>query len=513
MADERENIRPPEKSLTPGAKPDAKVVAPIPPQKDVAIGLGTVTPEMERYRAMIAKDPSSRVFAALAELYRKAGMLDEAVRLCLNGTKAHPKYMSGRVALARAYFDKGMIKEAKEEVLTVVSITPDNILANKILGDIQLSEGDTAQAEESIMKVLALSPDDAEAKEKLIEAQRGPKRSPDSQGVKEEILEGEILEGEILEEVADGETSEILEDVVPIEDGDKIIIDQGGQSPPRESAPIDESGRNMESESLDIPLDDDGSLDDLLVDEFSQDSPKGARTRETGADAGDGQSGEAGELLEGERGEGQSETAVGYAPDERADAQSDRQTQGVDIDIEGDQDLVDEFGILEGSGGDITVEGLDNGRKSAEPAPIVPREEKPATGGRGQTERGRSTLIAEAPGEEEDETSDTQGITITTETIADIYVKQGYFERALAVYEDLLGIYPARDSLKQKIAFVKNKIRTMAGEGQDQAMISPDERDKTAAVDVPEAADSRKLQKNVESLNRWLLSIRKLRRF
>ncbi len=100
---------------------------------------------MERYRAMIAKDPNSRVFAALAELYRKAGMLDEAVRLCWSGTKAHPKYMSGRVALARAYADKGMIKEAKEEVLTVVSITPDNILANKILGEIHLLEGDTVQ--------------------------------------------------------------------------------------------------------------------------------------------------------------------------------------------------------------------------------------------------------------------------------------------------------------------------------------------------------------------------------
>ena len=237
MPDERENIRPPEKSLTPGQKPDTKAAQPAMPQKEVPIGVGVITPEMERYRAMIAKDPGSRVFAALAELYRKAGMLDEAVRLCLNGTKAHPKYMSGRVALARAYFDKGMIKEAKEEVLTVVSITPDNILANKILGEIQLLEGDTDRAVESFSKVLTLAPDDTEARQRLDEAQKRPGKKEPPVHEPEDILEADVLE-----EVTEVEPSGAIEDVAPIGNEQEDIV-AGVEPTSREELPVDRPER------------------------------------------------------------------------------------------------------------------------------------------------------------------------------------------------------------------------------------------------------------------------------
>ena len=39
----------------------------------------TKTPEMIKYEEMLEKNPASRVFAPLADLYRKAGMIDEAI--------------------------------------------------------------------------------------------------------------------------------------------------------------------------------------------------------------------------------------------------------------------------------------------------------------------------------------------------------------------------------------------------------------------------------------------------
>jgi tetratricopeptide (TPR) repeat protein len=506
MVDERENIRPPEKSLTPGVKPDAKVVAPVAPQKDVPIGFGIVTPEIERYRAMIAKDPSSRVFAALAELYRKAGMLDEAVRLCLNGTKAHPKYMSGRVSLARAYFDKGMIKEAKEEVLTVVSITPDNILANKILGDILLLEGDSAGAGESFMKVLALAPDDAEAKQKLLEAQKGPKKSGSPQGRGEDILDAEIVE-----EIGEADTSEIIEDAVPVEEGDAMITEEAPTPARRGVGPITGTEKIDETADLDIPLEDDGSLDDLFTDELAEDTRDGEDIRESSTEVGGEGPGSEDRLWEVEKDNDRSEPSVGYAPDTESESGSDRQTDDSDIDIEGDQDLTDEFGIMEEDEGDITVEGLENGRGPIRPASGALPKERPTIGS-GKHEAGQPGRAMEQTPEGKGDTLDAQGITITTETIADIYVKQGYFDKALAVYEELLGAYPTRDSLKQKIAFVKNKMREMTGDDQHQAMTSIDRDEKTAAMGLPDVADDERLHKNVESLNHWLFSIRKLRR-
>ena len=46
--------------------------------------MNPVNPEfVERFQIMYQKDPNSRVFAPLAECYRKMGLLDEALRLCL----------------------------------------------------------------------------------------------------------------------------------------------------------------------------------------------------------------------------------------------------------------------------------------------------------------------------------------------------------------------------------------------------------------------------------------------
>jgi tetratricopeptide (TPR) repeat protein len=221
--------------------------------------------------------------------------------------------MSGRVALARAYFDKGMVKEAKEEVLTVVSITPDNILANKILGEILLLEGDAAGAVGSFEKVLALAPDDAEAKQKLLEAREGPAGSERPQKGGEDILDAEILE-----EVGGAEGSEIIEDAVPLDDGDTIIADRGRTSSRPEAGPIGGVEKIDESTNLDIPLEDDGSLDDLFADEPAEATRGGEHIREGIAER---RPDTEGELREAEKDNEQSATSVGYAPDAESMAQ------------------------------------------------------------------------------------------------------------------------------------------------------------------------------------------------
>jgi tetratricopeptide (TPR) repeat protein len=504
MVDERENIRPPEKSLAPGGKPDAKVVAPIPPQKDIPIGFGVISPEMERYRAMIVKDPTSRVFAALAELYRKAGMLDEAVRLCLDGTKAHPKYMSGRVALARAYFDKGMIKEAKEEILTVVSITPDNIVAHKILGDIYLLEGDAVSARESFGKVLSLSPDDAESKQKLGQAQEISTKDAAQPRETEEILDGEALEV-----VAEGEPPAISRDAMPLE-GDDVIVSKAETAPAAaDESRIEGGEKTDESGDLDIPIGDDVSLDDLLADELADDTGRSQADVESDADTGisTGDSNIEEEMWEVEEGPLSSTVS---AADEGLEVGPDQGMGDGDIDIEEDQELVDEFGILDEGEGDITVEGLDSDQGPIAKAPGGSPQGKAPESSEIRAPQRPPVTVESAP-EKKADTSDAQGITITTETIADIYVKQGYFDKALSVYEELLGVYPTRDSLKEKISFVKSKIREMPG-GEHQGTVPIDGEATTETPGFSESADDERLQNNIGSLNRWLLTIRKFRR-
>jgi len=135
------------------------------------------TPEIEKYIATLAKDPKSKVFAPLAEAYRKAGALDEAIQLCVEGLKRSPNYLSGMVALGRSYYDKGMKSEAREQIEKVVKATPDNVIAQRILGEIYAEEGKKPEAIKAFKLILALNPKDAEAQENLdiIEGRKPPK--------------------------------------------------------------------------------------------------------------------------------------------------------------------------------------------------------------------------------------------------------------------------------------------------------------------------------------------------
>jgi tetratricopeptide (TPR) repeat protein len=123
--------------------------------------------EIGKYRAILEKDPQSRVFAPLAEAYRKAGYLDEAIETARAGLDHHPSYLSGRVALARALFEKGESAEAKSEISQVIQAAPDNLMAHKLIGQVHLQGGDPAAAEKSFNMVLLLDPRDQEAQAAL----------------------------------------------------------------------------------------------------------------------------------------------------------------------------------------------------------------------------------------------------------------------------------------------------------------------------------------------------------
>ncbi len=105
-----------------------------------------IPPEIERYLSMWERDPKSRVFAPLAEAYRKVGDLDRAIEICLKGLQIHPNYVSGRVALGRAYFDRGDYLAAKTQLEMVFEADPENLVAAKTLGEIYRKEGELEKA-------------------------------------------------------------------------------------------------------------------------------------------------------------------------------------------------------------------------------------------------------------------------------------------------------------------------------------------------------------------------------
>jgi len=116
--------------------------------------------DIERLQQKIAKDPDSKLFVPLAEEYKKAGMVDEAINVLIQGLAKQPNYLSARVSLGKIYMGKGLLDEARNEFQKVIAIIPDNLYAHKKLAEIYQELGKRDDAMKELNIVLNLNPSD-----------------------------------------------------------------------------------------------------------------------------------------------------------------------------------------------------------------------------------------------------------------------------------------------------------------------------------------------------------------
>lgn len=103
-----------------------------------------------------------RYFVPLADEYRLGGDADRAIALCREHLSAQPGHMSGHIVLARAYFDKGDLEAAREVFVSAVSLDDENLIALRHLGDIARLRNEPVAAREWYAKVLDADPDNAQ---------------------------------------------------------------------------------------------------------------------------------------------------------------------------------------------------------------------------------------------------------------------------------------------------------------------------------------------------------------
>ncbi len=123
--------------------------------------------EIERHAARLEREPGSRVFAQLADAYRKEGLLEEAIQICREGLITHPTYASARVVLGRALLEQGSLDEAEAEFRRVLDQAPDNLVALRLMGDLSVRREQPAEARSYYERALRLNPRDQETQERL----------------------------------------------------------------------------------------------------------------------------------------------------------------------------------------------------------------------------------------------------------------------------------------------------------------------------------------------------------
>ncbi|MBA2683987.1 MAG: tetratricopeptide repeat protein [Gemmatimonadaceae bacterium] len=112
---------------------------------------------IEDLRKQFAENPR-RVFARLANEYRKSGDLDVAIEICRAHVPLQPTYISGYIVLGQALFERGQPEEARSTFETALSLDPENLIALRQLGDIARASGDLEAARGWYHKLLEVDP-------------------------------------------------------------------------------------------------------------------------------------------------------------------------------------------------------------------------------------------------------------------------------------------------------------------------------------------------------------------
>lgn len=416
---------------------------------------------IQRYEDLLAKDSKSRAFAPLAEAYRKAGRLAEAVEVAERGLKHNPGYTGGLVVLGRILYEKNELERSLEILQQAVKDAPDNYMAQKFLGRVSLDKGDIPEAVQALDAANMLSPDDQEVAGLLEEARKKATKPTaldfdEPEPVLEEVPEPPppspiTIDGVELEPlggespgIGEGESLPELPEILPVSDLGEVEALQASEEtfehfPPGAAALI------AEAEEVQVQLGEAPVPEpeiQPLVAERLQDVPNTPDTPDTpAAPAAEPDTRPLEVRIEPLPAPVQPQAPPPVLPTAEAKTATEPQpgTQPVQAEpvssldeavFEPDMDLVAplqtaEAPVVPPAAGDVPASGL------LTPESPAPPEMEPAA------------EVPDAPG---------QGDDISTETLADIYAQQGEVEKAREIYTQLQVQRPHDASLAGKLA-------------------------------------------------------------
>lgn len=116
--------------------------------------------DLQRWSDEVARDPRSHAFLPLARAYRRQGLREAALQLCLRGLEAHPHHVEAHGLLALLHVDAGNVEQAADEWSIVLRLDPDNFDALRGLGFCHLEADQLSRARQLLERAAGLRPED-----------------------------------------------------------------------------------------------------------------------------------------------------------------------------------------------------------------------------------------------------------------------------------------------------------------------------------------------------------------
>jgi tetratricopeptide (TPR) repeat protein len=135
----------------------------------------STTLRIEELKKKFDENPR-RYFAPLANEYRKAGDLQQAISICQAHLPQQPGHMSGHIVYGQALFEAKQFEQARTVFETALALDPENLIALRYLGDIAFELGDRAGARSWYTRVLETDPRNEEIA--ALMAAMGEERGP-----------------------------------------------------------------------------------------------------------------------------------------------------------------------------------------------------------------------------------------------------------------------------------------------------------------------------------------------
>lgn len=123
-----------------------------------------VAAAIRRYEERLAKDPASLGFAVLADLYRKAGRVDEAIATCREGLLRHPHYGTARLILAKALISGQDYASALAEIEAILRVSPKDVQCHRLAAEVYRRLGSLDDAVRHLEVAASLDPGDRETR-------------------------------------------------------------------------------------------------------------------------------------------------------------------------------------------------------------------------------------------------------------------------------------------------------------------------------------------------------------